>query len=592
VYGNEAVDSNIYDCHYNIDRLKYGPFERYEDVASNSNNVFYDVTFPCHKMSYWLNARPEKESHCLIATISEFLHGFMRIKSMPQAYQLWSPTLPIDYRDFSQSYTVGNCYMIGGAISMALHPKSIINMFPKHKDGKLSHTGLYPIIVYIAGCPTLVHIDDFLAITSKGKFLYAEPRPNGKNVWALLLEKVWSKIMVNYENTVAGWCHEFIHHMTGSAAKDYLVDKLTLSQFEYLIKNAIQEGKFIGGGTKGGGDDSLKLPCGLAQSHAYSILDYREVTNENGELLKMVKIRNPWSEECYSGCTCDSNSIFWTPYMKMQLNHTTCNDGDIWLPTSEMYEAFLYIAINEFNANFFHNYISNQGDDGKLKTFLFTLDKFNEEIHLMVNLYDKRMYPFGMKTEKVRAVYELFVWDPTNQVYTSLGSKSGSDWIGVISKTYTDLAAGHYKVEVTVAWVENAVRDFAVSIQDLEKIYISECVLPGEGFNELQSSEVAGFKPNDNCKYIRLGKCYKADDPSCQDIQVGQGNINQVLPMSIGKEEYLYRTMYNWLDRFKSHPNTKAAFQGWYQDYNIQLPGPDGASMTDIWMYDFSDATK
>jgi hypothetical protein len=170
--------------------------------------------------------------------------------------------------------------MISGAITMAQHPETIINMFPKHKDGKLSHTGIYKAIVYIAGVPTSVHMDDFLPITEKGNFLYAEPRPNGLNVWALLVEKLWSKIMVNYENTVAGWCHEFIHHMTGSAAKDYLVEKLTLAQFEYLIKNTLKEGKIIGGGTKGGGDDKLKLPCGLAQSHAYSVLEYKEVTNE------------------------------------------------------------------------------------------------------------------------------------------------------------------------------------------------------------------------------------------------------------------------------------------------------------------------
>jgi hypothetical protein len=86
LYGNETRDSNIYDVHYNIDRLKYGPFEKFEDVAGNPNNVFYDVTFPCHKMSYWLNARPEKECHSLIETVSTLLHGFQRIKSMSKPY--------------------------------------------------------------------------------------------------------------------------------------------------------------------------------------------------------------------------------------------------------------------------------------------------------------------------------------------------------------------------------------------------------------------------------------------------------------------------------------------------------------------------
>lgn len=235
----------------------------------------------------------------------------------------------------------------------------------------------------------------------------------------------------------------------------------------------------------------------------------------------MVKIRNPWTEEQYSGCTCDTNTTFWTAYMRKELNHVLCNDGDIWLSTQEMYDSFLYLAVNEYSKDYYHNYIANTGDDGKMKTFLFTLENFNSEIHLMVNLYDKRMYPFGMKAEKVRAVFELFQWNSCSQTYESLGSKSGSDWIGNIAKSYQGLSAGHYKVDVTVAWVENAYRDFSVSIQDNEIIYINECILPGEGYNELQSSVDAGFRPNDNCKVLRVGKCYKPDDPVCQDVASG-----------------------------------------------------------------------
>jgi hypothetical protein len=61
--------------------------------------------------------------------------------------------------------------------------------------------------------------------------------------------------------------------------------------------------------------------------------------------------------------------------------------------------------------------------------------------------------------------------------------------------------------------------------------------------------------------------------------------------MTLGKEEYLYKNLYGWLDRFKSHPKCVTANRGWYKDSNFQLPGYNGTGTSDMWMYDFHDAT-
>jgi hypothetical protein len=81
--------------------------------------------------------------------------------------------------------------------------------------------------VFIGGVPQLLVIDDRLPVSIDGKLLFSEPNKNYKTLWPVLLEKAWSKLMVNYENTCAGWCHEVLRVFIGAGAKDYIITQLT-----------------------------------------------------------------------------------------------------------------------------------------------------------------------------------------------------------------------------------------------------------------------------------------------------------------------------------------------------------------------------
>lgn len=51
--------------------------------------------------------------------------------------------------------------------------------------------------------------------------------------------------------------------------------------------------------TAGGGDDSVSNQCGIAESHAYSLLAAFTMTDGAGTEHKMVLIRNPWEANGY-----------------------------------------------------------------------------------------------------------------------------------------------------------------------------------------------------------------------------------------------------------------------------------------------------
>jgi hypothetical protein len=59
----------------------------------------------------------------------------------------------------------------------------------------------------------------------------------------------------------------------------------------------------------------LKAAYGLEAQHAYTILDAIEVTKNGEPYQKLVKMRNPWGIEGYTGPWKDGDAE-WTPELK------------------------------------------------------------------------------------------------------------------------------------------------------------------------------------------------------------------------------------------------------------------------------------
>ncbi len=71
--------------------------------------------------------------------------------------------------------------------------------------------GIYTIKFYIRGRPTLITIDDeflfeknFIQFKGSTNPTFAEMSDEYPSLWGLLIEKAWSKIQINYENSIAG----------------------------------------------------------------------------------------------------------------------------------------------------------------------------------------------------------------------------------------------------------------------------------------------------------------------------------------------------------------------------------------------------
>ena len=65
----------------------------------------------------------------------------------------------------------------------------------------------------------------------------------------------------------------------------------------------------------------------MVSGHAYSVLQAAEVPNANGEIAKVVKVRNPWGKFEWNGTWSDDSDV-WSEEARGVLDHRgAANDG-------------------------------------------------------------------------------------------------------------------------------------------------------------------------------------------------------------------------------------------------------------------------
>ena len=105
----------------------------------------------------------------------------------------------IHFDDIVQG-NLGNCYFLSALSALTEMPYLIYQIFrTKEKNDQ----GFFEIVLYIDGEWQVVIIDDFFVTvkgTSPPELKFA--KRNGRELWAIILEKAWAKVNGGYLNTV------------------------------------------------------------------------------------------------------------------------------------------------------------------------------------------------------------------------------------------------------------------------------------------------------------------------------------------------------------------------------------------------------
>lgn len=178
--------------------------------------------------------------------------------------------------------------------------------------------------LYIRGKPWHVTLDTKLLFREYGtnyippfRTEFAQPDASKTIMWGALLEKAWAKVKGNYDNADGGFVNSGLRTLTNVPVFGYSGtnqqgtrvwnDATTLNTLWDTIVAADTAGYLVGAGTNGGGNDQEKNSCGMAKSHAYTILAPFVVNSE-----KLLLVRNPWGKTDYSVAGWKHDSAIWT----------------------------------------------------------------------------------------------------------------------------------------------------------------------------------------------------------------------------------------------------------------------------------------
>ena len=200
-------------------------------------------------------------------------------------------------------------------------------MFPELIDEHVltqtkNKAGIYGFKFFIRGIPWVVSIDDNLLYTNKAKPKLVFAKEVSGAMWGPLFEKTWAKVKGNYASSEAGFVQTMLSTFTGAPIFYYdgvnIIDEEHASKLWNILKAGYDSNYIMGGTTTGAGDDTEENSCGMAMSHAFSILAAFKVTELNGKETKLLLVRNPWGFQDYVG-DWNATDPRWTPYTRSQV---------------------------------------------------------------------------------------------------------------------------------------------------------------------------------------------------------------------------------------------------------------------------------
>ena len=142
----------------------------------------------------------------------------------------------------------------------------------------------------------------------------------------------------------------------------------------------------------------------LVTGHAYSMLGAVKLSNG----VQLVKVRNPWGREKYSGPYSDDSSD-WTDALKAEAGMVKADDGIFFIPLADFKKAF-----TDYSVLMYQDWKKSEKvvtGDGKKFELAYTSD-IDEEIVLQFEYLNTRHIPNSCPTDSVN--YNLYFRNSEN----------------------------------------------------------------------------------------------------------------------------------------------------------------------------------
>ena len=252
-----------------------------------------------------------------------------------QHYSIFVNDISID--DVLQGY-LGNCYLMSSLAAMTNIPQLICQLF---RSFQVNKNGCYEIGLNIEGEWQIILLDDYFPCSKKTRTpIFA--KPNGPELWVMLLEKAWAKINGGYINITGGYASEVLSVFTSFPIEtfDLLIKDIDIIWKE--LKKAFEDGHIITCCSK---FDNEIEKYGLVSGHTFTVTNLVE-GYVNKKYTRLIRLRNPWGYKEWIGDWSDHSKL-WTEEAKKELNinlHIE-DDGEFFMSFEDFFKYFLVVDI-------------------------------------------------------------------------------------------------------------------------------------------------------------------------------------------------------------------------------------------------------
>jgi calpain-15 len=219
----------------------------------------------------------------------------------------------IEANDVKQGESIGNCYIMSILGKMSHRRDLIFGIF---RTNYVNKDGLYQIYYYdeVDQKKKIMFVDHYFPYhCNYNKKIDKDlgslgAKPNGNEIWVLVLEKCYAKYEGGYANINYGTTLSELYWLTGGLTKqmktndDFAWRNISVSCSKRCIITCNSK---VG---KGSHDDKSKY--NIVYSHSYSILDADEYQG-----IKLILLRNPWGDIEFTGDFSDYSKL-WTTDLK------------------------------------------------------------------------------------------------------------------------------------------------------------------------------------------------------------------------------------------------------------------------------------
>lgn len=308
---------------------------------------------------------------------------------------------------------LGDCYFLAALSGLAEKSSRIKSIFsPMEGKDLKSLGGCYTARIMIKGQWRNVIVDDFFPCdrnTQKPFFTQSTKC----ELWVMILEKVWAKVYHSYLNIEAGFTRECLHDFSGAPTRQCWMDEKNL--WESLVEAERRDWIMstssksqadldqLGGNINGGGaqlNNQALNKLGIVSDHAYTLLSALEIKDDYGNIVKLVRIRNPWGEGEWKGDWSD-NSELWTDNTTSQvlrkLGQNTSikkEDGIFFMDFRDMKKCFADLQICMLNDGNIYSHQDITCQHQKPKFYRVDV-KASGKYYFTVNQDSERLFPKG-----------------------------------------------------------------------------------------------------------------------------------------------------------------------------------------------------